>query len=109
MKACSILLIFALMTPFVANAVEATLTWTAPTHYTNGEPLPPSHIAGYRVATHTQLQVVTGLSATFNVDPGYHCFIAQTIATNGLESVVAMVCKYIPGGGPPDEPIFVCP
>ena len=113
MKACPALLILAIVITAIvadAEAVEATLTWTAPTTYTNGEPLPPEHIAGYHAVSDTgDEHIVTGLSATFTVDPGVRCFIVRTNATNGLSSNYAFLCKDIPGDGPPGEPVYVCP
>lgn len=104
------LLILALMMPFVADAVEAIVTWNAPTQYTNGEPLPPEHIVSYEVVHDSGVvQVVTGLTASFEVDPGMNCFIVRTLATNNLYSIYALVCKDIPGDGPPGEPVLVCP
>jgi len=93
-----------------ANAVEAILEWNPPTAYTNGEPLPPEQIAGYYAVVDTgEDMIVTETTATFTVDPGTHCFIVQTKATNGLSSVFANLCKDIPGDGPPGQPVFVCP
>ena len=104
---------FAILLTFIVAdvwAVDATLTWDAPTSYVNGDVLPPDHITGYYVAADSgENTIAQGTTATFTVQPGWRCFIVQTIATNELRSNVAYICNDIPGDGPPERPVFVCP
>ena len=96
-------------------AVLATVTWSPPTNYTNGEPLPLDHIESYTAYASGlgEFFITTDTTITIDTIPGYQCFAVQVTTTNGLSSVwyvgTSWVCQDIPGDGPPSEPVLVCP
>ena len=111
MKACPILLLFALLvTVATAKAVESTITWDAPTHYVNGDEIQPDGLSGYLLYVDGAFVGVTnGLSFVVDVQPGLRCFGVKALASNLLYSDIAEVCQDMPSNSPPNQPVFVCP
>jgi len=118
------LLLFLALLPVVALAGTATATWTHPTTYVDGKPLPLSEITSTRVewenyavgggfGTKTGEIVVPAPPATAtinNLPPGTFCFRSWTLATNGLESInpSGTWSKGVPApASPPNPPTFV--
>jgi len=102
------ILIIAIYAP-IASAVEAVVTWDAPTQYVNGDPLPPDQIESYSIGHGEDWQTVTSTTATYQVNPGYNCWIISTLATNGLSSIFASMCADVPSNSPPETPVYICP
>jgi hypothetical protein len=73
----------------------ASLSWTAPTHNTDGTPL--TDLAGYRVYHNDQVIPVTGTSYQFDaLESGAHSFAVTAINAAGAESDRVTAAKVIP-------------
>lgn len=79
---------------------SASLTWIAPTTYTDGSGLPPSDLAAYRVyhgrsaTSLTQITSVDGSTTILTVDAldrGTHYFAITAISKSGVESSLSEV------------------
>lgn len=72
-----------------ANALEKTFTWTPPTVYADGTPLPPTQIAGYTLSCGSLLVAIDGAVSTHKRDfaPGSYTCSLVTRATNGQVSL----------------------
>lgn len=77
---------------------QARLSWSAPTAYTDGTPLPPSQIGAYRIyqgasaSSLARVSEVSGstLSATAQALPtGTHFFAISTVTVAGMESALS--------------------
>jgi hypothetical protein len=87
MKLAVLLVACALAIPVAA--VEKTFSWTAPTAYTDGTPLPAAQIAGYTLnCSPTRTLAIAGAVTTFKADfgPGSHTCALVTRAANGQVS-----------------------
>ena len=84
----------------------AALSWTPPTQYTDGSPLPPAELAGYRIykgnspSTLTRYAEVDGMATSYTVQDlasGTHYFAISAVAVGGEESALSGVgSKTIP-------------
>lgn len=90
----------------VAASGRATLTWQAPTQYTDGTALPANQLAAYRIhrgtspASLTRVAEVDGRALTFTVEglpAGTHYFAISAVTLAGAESALSAVgSKTIP-------------
>lgn len=85
-----------MLLPLTAAALTKTFTWTAPTQYTDGSPLPTAEIAGYTITCGTRVLPVNGPVTSFVADftPGSYTCAAVTRATNGQVSVPSMSVSF---------------
>lgn len=84
-----------LLVPVSVFAGTASLSWTAPTQYEDGTPLPTSEIQSYKIYYGTASKVysssisVTPTTLSYvvsNLSNGTYYFAITTVATNGAES-----------------------
>lgn len=97
---------FAITVQPVAASGTATLSWQAPTQYTDGTALPASELAAYRIyrgtspVSLTRVAEVDGRALTFTVQQlpaGTHYFAITAVTEAGAESALSAVgSKTIP-------------
>lgn len=91
--------------PVLAQEPQATLTWKAPTAYTDGSPIdtltPVTYIVERRIdGVWTQMGITGFLTyADGGLTPGEHCY--RVLAQVGTERSAPSItrCKTIPGSG----------
>lgn len=80
------------------------LSWTPPTTYVDGRPLPMTEIAGYRVYEMPAQDALLGRKLAevreakadiVDLPPGSHIFRVSTVATNGLESSLSDIFVWV--------------
>lgn len=108
-----LLLCLLLVSPLVFAVGEKTFTWTPPTTYTDGTPLPQEKIAAYEIQCDGAL-LATVPNVPLNTDRydappgtfavGEHTCVAFTVTTEGEKSGPSGAVNFTVAPGVPNPP-----
>ena len=114
MKYARLLLALLFVSPLVFAIGEKTFTFTPPTQYEDGTPLPQSKIGSYDIMCDGQL-LVNFPNVPINTDTyqapagtfatGTHVCVAHTVTTEGIRSAPSNSVNFTVEPGVPSAPI----